>query len=166
MTVLAQPQQHHVEARPGGGTAGIVALGEGAQLLGVVGDSRGFVQLRLDAVDVGLRDGHVAQQRLLGRGEVGAGVVGRHEALVAPEDVDARPVQPIGHCRLRQPGVERQRRAAAGEDKAGRRIVVQRRAQALDHIVSGRPSHICHDTNVRFCHRLLSYPSADRASAS
>ena len=78
--------------------------------------ARGGVEvggLGAPAEDVGSRDARRVEQRLARHAVVRLRVVGRHRALVAEEDVGARPVDAVDQLR-----VERARRRAAGQRDA------------------------------------------------
>ena len=84
MAVVAHAEQDQVEARPRGAESaqgGGVGLGSGSRL-----------QFRFDAVDVVRWDGHMRQQHIPRLSVTIARVAHRHAALIAPENVDARPV--------------------------------------------------------------------------
>src|ERR1051326_1020749 len=136
MARLAQAQKNEIEARQG-------PPGESeeiAQESFVSGGRFRGSALRLDAVDVRRRRRHARKQRLVGHTIVAVGMIGRHRALVAPEEMNAVPRDPRAKFPPGERGVQRARRVPARErdgeaSRARNRLV--RRAHPLCRGLAG-----------------------------
>ena len=93
-------------------------------------------------MDLAGGQGQLLQQRLVGHAVVRILVVGRHAALVAPEELHLRPVHVVAEGRFRQQLIQppRCRAAGHGDDKlAARRDGV---AGAADEFLRRGPAHL------------------------
>ena len=106
MPVVAHPEKDEVEGR-----VPIYLLGVLPDYLGVTHGFLGGVGFAVDAVNLAGGDRHVVEQERPGDAVIAVGVVGRDAALVAPEEVDGRPVDlvAVGGC----PQLEQQLRGTA-----------------------------------------------------
>jgi hypothetical protein len=112
VAVVAEAEEREVEAPPrrAGGLAE-----EGSKELLVRARGRLGLVLAADPVHVRGRDRDAIEERRARHAVVRRRVVGRHAALVAPESVDARPVDARGDFRGREELIEEERRRPARE---------------------------------------------------
>ena len=121
VAVVADAEEGEVQPAVGGESVG---EGEGVVVGGLL--RRAFSH---HAVHLRRRDGDVVEEGASGHAEVAVGVVWRHAALVAPEDVPARPVDVVGKRRRGEQPVEGSGGGAAGQrdgEPASGRYAVRR----------------------------------------
>ena len=153
MAVGSHAQQEQVEARY------VLDLeGEESPQLALVvgGDGRRRALLRADAVHVRGGDRRAVDQRLPRHAVVAVGVVGRHAALVAPEQVQRVPGHRVAQRRLgeqlvgaarRVPAGQRQGAAPACGDRLGHRA-----GDLIRNLVTQRLQVAGDDHGPRFTH--------------
>ena len=116
MSVVAQPEQSEIDVFPGGGCGRTIRRSKQraqSRLVGC-GCDDGII-FAMDAMDVRRGDRHVIEQRLARHSVVAVRVARGHASLIAPQDMDARPVHTRHEWLKRQQLVRAPRRRSARE---------------------------------------------------
>src|SRR6266545_1208468 len=111
MAVLAEPEQGEIEQRPRGIQTILAVEALERRLVGCRSFLRGHA-LGRNRVDILARHRRDRQQRLVDHAEIAVGMVGRNEALVAPEPMHVVPRKPRHERRHGEHLIEPPRRRA------------------------------------------------------